>query len=68
MDNNLSEITVTVSEKALKTKGVLARIAGELAVADINIHELIVCPPQFLIYVAQKDIVKAHERVLALSR
>lgn len=65
--NNLSEISVTVSEKALKTKGVLARIAGELAVADINIHELIVCPPQFLIYVAQRDIVKAHERVLALS-
>ncbi|HLF54621.1 MAG TPA: hypothetical protein VI612_02790 [Candidatus Nanoarchaeia archaeon] len=65
--NHLSEISVTVSERAVTTKGVLARIAGELAVANINIHELLVCPPQFLIYVSQDDIVKAHERILALS-
>jgi len=67
VENNLSEISVTAAEKAIKTKGVVARIAGELAVANINVHELIVCPPQLLIYVSQKDIVKAHERVLALS-
>ncbi len=65
--NHLSEISVIVSERAVTTKGVLARIAGELAVANINIHELLVCPPQFLIYVSQDDIVKAHERILALS-
>jgi len=64
---NLSEISITVSERAIKTKGVLARITGELSLAGINIYELFVCPPQFLIYVAQDDILKAHERILLLA-
>lgn len=67
VDSNLSEVSVVVAEKAVKTKGVMARMASEIALAGINIHELLVCPPQFLIYVSEKDIVKAHERVLSLT-
>jgi len=67
IEHGLSEISVTVAEKAIKTKGVMARIASEIALANINVHELVVCPPQFLIYVAESDIVKAHERVLSLT-
>ena len=61
------KISVVLPEKAIQTKGVMAKIASEIALANINITELIVCPPQFFIYVAEKDIVKAHERVLALT-
>lgn len=67
LDSDLSEISVTVAEDAINTKGVLARIAGELSLSDINIHEFIVVPPEFLIYVKQKDIVAAHKSMLALS-
>jgi len=67
VEKGLSEINVTVAEKAIKTKGVMAHIAAELAIANINVHELLVCPPEFLIYVSQKDIVKAHERIIALT-
>lgn len=67
IERDLSEISVTVAERAVKTKGVLARIAAELALAHINIQELLVCPPQFLIYVSQADIVKAHERIISLT-
>jgi len=67
IEHGLSEISVLVAEKATHTKGVMARIAAEIALANINIHELLVCPPQFLIYVSEKDIVKAHERVLSLT-
>ena len=67
IERDLSEISITVSEKSIKTKGVLARIAAEMALAHINVHELLMCPPQFLIYVSQKDIVKAHERIIALT-
>jgi len=67
VEHDLSEISVTVAEKAVKTKGVLAHITSELSIANINIHELLVCPPEFLIYVSQKDIVKAHERIIALT-
>ncbi|MBI4140266.1 hypothetical protein HY485_00355 [Candidatus Woesearchaeota archaeon] len=68
IEENLSEICVVVSDRAVMTKGVMARIANELALANINIHELIVCPPEFLIYVRQSDIVRAHESILKLSQ
>ncbi len=68
IEKNLSEISVKVSEQAVKTKGVLARIANELAVAHINVEELVVIPPEFLIYVKQKDIVKAHEAIITLAK
>lgn len=67
IEANLSEICVTLPEQAVKTKGVLAKITAELAVANINIHELFVCPPQFLIYVRAQDLVKAHERIMMLT-
>jgi len=68
VEHDLSEISITAAEKATKTKGVLARIAAELALANINIHEMCMCSPQFLIYVSQKDIVKAHERIIMLTQ
>lgn len=67
LDKNLSEISVTVSAKAIKTKGVIARITAELALANINVRELLACSPQFLIYVSQKDLIKAHERIITLT-
>lgn len=68
IEENLSEICVVVNEKSILTKGVMARIANELTLANINIHELVVCPPEFLIYVRQSDIVRAHESILKLSQ
>ncbi len=66
-ERDLSEISVKLSEKALNTKGVLAKIAGEIALANINIKEIIICPPSFYIFVKQTDIVKAHESILKLA-
>jgi len=68
IEENLSEICVVVGDRSVLTKGVMARISNELALANINIHELIVCPPEFLIYVKQSDIVRAHESVLKLGQ
>lgn len=66
IDKDLSELLVVVSEKSVHTKGVLARIATELSLGNINIHELIMCPPEFIVYVKERDIVKAHEALLKL--
>ncbi len=66
IEEKLSEIRIKVSDVAVQTKGVLARIANELALADINLQEIIVCSPRFLIYVKERDIVKAHEAILKL--
>lgn len=68
IDDDLAEMSVVIDKKGLQTKGVLARIASEVALANINIQEIIVCPPEFLIYVKEKDMVKAHEALLKLCR
>ncbi|MBW3002493.1 hypothetical protein KY338_05035 [Candidatus Woesearchaeota archaeon] len=66
IQDELSEINVKLSAKSLEKRGVLARIASEIALANINLQEMVVCPPEFLIYVKEKDIVKAHEAILKL--
>ena len=68
IEDDLSEISVVVSEEAVQTKGVLAKMAGEIALANINISEIVICTPEFFIYVKQKDILKAHESILKLGR
>lgn len=66
---NLSEIRILTQDiKADKTKGVAARISNELLTNDININELIFCVPEIIIYVDQKDLLKAHESILQLCR
>jgi hypothetical protein len=66
IQEGLSEINVKLSTKSVEIKGVLARIASEIALANISLQEMVVCPPEFLIYVKEKDIVKAHEAILKL--
>ncbi len=66
IDKDLSELSVIVSDKAAHTRGVIARLTSELSLANINIHELIITMPEFLVYVKEKDIVKAHEAILKL--
>ncbi|MBW2994631.1 hypothetical protein KY315_04395, partial [Candidatus Woesearchaeota archaeon] len=66
IQQGLSEINVKLSTKSLETKGILARISSEIALANISLQEMVVCPPEFLIYVKEKDIVKAHEAILKL--
>ena len=66
--NDISEISVMVKEDAAHTKGVIARLTSELAMSNINIQELIVAMPEILVYVKHKDLVKAHDSLLKLSR
>ncbi len=66
IEHDLSELSVTIDEKAIKTKGVLARIANEISLANINIEEIVISPPEFLIYVKQEHILKTYESVLKL--
>jgi len=58
--DNLTEIGITVQKEAIKTKGVIARISNEIALYNINIFELLIIPPTFLIYVKDKDAVRTH--------
>lgn len=67
IEEDLSEISVQLTEKVLKQKGILAEIANEISIHNININELLICPPEFLILVSSKDMVKTHEIILGLT-
>jgi predicted regulator of amino acid metabolism with ACT domain len=66
INGDLSELSITIDEKAGRTKGVLARITNEISLANINIEEMMIPHPEFLIYVKQQNILKAYESVLKL--
>ncbi|MDP2908822.1 MAG: hypothetical protein Q8N77_03365 [Nanoarchaeota archaeon] len=66
---NLSEIRVlTPDVRADKTKGVAAKLSNELLTNEININEIIFCVPEIIIYVEQKDLLKAHETIIQLCK
>jgi len=65
---NLSEIRLKINLKADDTRGVLARISNELMLRDINISELILCIPEIMIYIDQKDLLTAYQSMLSLCQ
>ena len=67
IEEDLSELSITIDERSIKTRGVLARIANEISLSNINIEEIIISPPEFLIYVKEENITKTYESVLRLQ-
>ncbi|MBW2993541.1 hypothetical protein KY317_03135 [Candidatus Woesearchaeota archaeon] len=66
--SNLGEIRIRLNHGAMKTKGVLARIAGEISLRGINIEDVLVCAPEIIIFVKDKDLLEIHESLLQLSK
>lgn len=67
VEKDIGEATIKLAEEAAKTRGVMARIANEISLSKINIIELLISVPEFLIYVKEKDVIKTHEVLLNLS-
>ncbi|MBS3171305.1 hypothetical protein J4449_01695 [Candidatus Woesearchaeota archaeon] len=67
IEDDLSEISILLTDKVLKQKGILAEIANDISIHNININEILICPPEFLILVNSKDMVKTHETILGLT-
>ncbi len=65
-EKDIGEITIKLAEEAAKTRGVLLKIANEIVLNKINIIELLISVPEFLIYVKEKDVIKTHEVLLNL--
>ena len=60
---NLASINIRIKMDAHKTPGVIAIIANELAVHDINIIEFISCAQELLWFVEDDDLLKAYNIV-----
>ena len=67
-DSGLAEVKVELGKEATQTKGVLARIATEISLQDINLAEFVICPPELLMYVHEEDLVNTHQAMVELTR
>ena len=64
--DDIGELNVLLPEKISKMHGGLAKISSEIAFQNINIEEIIIVPPEFLIYVKRVDLLKAYESIMRL--
>ena len=65
---NIAEITLTFPEIAIKTKGIVAYVASELSINNINIIEILTSTPELIIYIGQKDLLKTYETLESLRQ
>ncbi len=63
----LVELSIRLTENGWNTKGIISRIANELATQDVNIELLFTVYPQVSFFLAEKDLVKAHEALIRIS-
>jgi len=66
IEKNLGEIKMHISPKLYGIRGLAAKIMSEISQQDINITEIMTCLPDFLIYVKEKDLPKAHDILIKL--
>jgi len=62
-EKGLAEINIYIHPQMQTTPGILATIANELAINDINIVEFMTCPPEMICVVKKDDLLRAS-RVL----
>lgn len=65
--SKISELNLIFPEDAPKTKGIIAYVTAELAINDINIIEIITGRPELIVYVNEKDLLKAYETIQRLK-
>jgi len=64
--DDLSEISIKLRKDIRQTKGVLAKVTNDIFSNDLNIEEVLVCPPEISIYLKTENLSKAHEIMLQL--
>jgi aspartokinase len=61
------ELSIQLTPQGWDTKGVLSRIANELATQGINIVMIFSVYPSISIFLDEKDLVRAHEAIVRIS-
>jgi aspartokinase len=61
------EINIQLTPEGFHTPGVLSRMANELATQGINIHMIFSVDPAITIFLAEKDLLKAHDAIIRIS-
>ncbi|MFH1439412.1 MAG: hypothetical protein ABIG89_02525 [Candidatus Woesearchaeota archaeon] len=64
---NLCEIRIMLDKDATYVRGFISRISNELALHDVNIHDIIIAVPEILIYVDEKELINAQKCLMELK-
>jgi len=67
-ETDLAEINIYIHPKMQTTPGILAVIASELATNEINIVEVMTCPPEMIWVVKKEELVKASDVLFQLCQ
>jgi len=59
----LSEIIASFPKEAEKTPGIVAKIATELSLNDINLTEILSCTPELILVVSEKEGLRAYQAI-----
>ena len=65
--NNVAELNLVFPQTAIKTKGIISYITSHLKTNNINITEILSCTPELIIYVEEKDLIKAYKTIKSIK-
>lgn len=63
---DIAEIRIALPPGGESVSGILSRVLNEIALRKVSLAEIIVCYPEFLIYVDRKKLLEAHHAILAM--
>jgi hypothetical protein len=63
----LAELALGLSPEGWAAKGVMGRLANEIANYDVNILAIISAEPKISIFIKETDLTRSHEAVLSLT-
>jgi hypothetical protein len=64
----LVELSVQLTQKGWDTKGIISRISNELATQGVNIVMIFSVYPTVSIFIDDKDLLRAHESLIRISK
>jgi aspartokinase len=67
-ETHLAEINIYIHPLMQKTPGILAMLANELSINEINIVEVMTCPPEMLFIIKQGDFQRASDVIHQLCQ
>ncbi|PIT84841.1 hypothetical protein COU37_01120 [Candidatus Micrarchaeota archaeon CG10_big_fil_rev_8_21_14_0_10_45_29] len=64
----ISEFSLHFGESASSSKGILSYVSSALSINDIAIEEFLTCSPELLIYVDEKNTLKAYDTLKKMQK
>ena len=66
IQKDLAEVNMHLHPEAVKTPGIVLVLATELIMNNVNMYEIMSCVPEMLIFVEEKDLLKAYQVLFEL--